>query len=109
MADAGKPVKWDDLEFDTVTEMVSRRVIIGGDQMLVQSYLKKGALVPRHRHAGDQWISVMQGALAVTVGSESVTVREGEVYRVPGRASHELEALEDSFVLDIRTGDVEFL
>ncbi len=76
--------RWDTLPLDTVTEMVARKVIAAGGQMRLQTYLK-------------------QGALDAVVADRGVTVREGEVLRVPAGAVHQAEALADSFVLDWRT------
>ena len=98
-----KVARWDDIELDKETEMVSRKEIRGGTDSLVQTYLKKGALIPVHVHDGQQWIYVLQGALQLMVGSETVTVREGEVIHIPGGIRHQGEALDDSFVLDLRS------
>lgn len=94
--------RWADIELDKVTEMVSRKEIRGSDQNLVQTYLKKGALIPLHSHPRAQWIYVLQGALQVHLPGETVTVREGDVLHVPGGTEHHAEALDDTFVLDIR-------
>ena len=94
--------RWSDIELDKVTEMVSRKEIRGAHESLVQTYFKKGALVPVHEHTGPQWIYVLQGVLLVTTGGEAITAREGDVVHVPGGTAHQLEALDDSFVLDIR-------
>jgi quercetin dioxygenase-like cupin family protein len=104
MAAAIKPVNWDAIEFETVTEMVSRREVAGGAQTLVQTFLRKGALVPLHVHEGDQWMLVQQGALAVTIAAERHTVAEGDVLFVPASTAHEVEALDDSLVIDVRSG-----
>ena len=95
--------RWSDIELDKVTEMVSRKEIRGEHESLVQTYFKKGALVPVHEHSGSQWIYVLQGVLLLTIGSDSITAREGDVVHVPAGTVHQLEALDDSFVLDIRS------
>ena len=94
--------RWSDIELDKVTEMVSRKEIRGCDESLVQTYFKKGALVPVHEHGGPQWIYVLQGVLSVTIGAETITAREGDVVLVPADTPHQTEALDDTFVLDIR-------
>ena len=94
--------RWADLPLEKVTEMVARKMIAGSDQTITQSYLKKGALVPIHAHAGEQLIYVLQGALAATIDGEAITVREGEVLRIAAGAEHQAEALDDTFLLDIR-------
>jgi len=99
--------RWDDIALDKVTEMVARKAIAGERQSLVQVYLKKGTLVPRHSHSGEQMIYVLQGALRALVDDEELTVREGEVLQVPGGAPHQAEALDDTFVLDVRRTESE--
>lgn len=92
--------RWDDLALDKVTELVSRKIVAGERQMLAQVYLKRGALVPLHRHASEQLQYVLQGALRVVIDGAEVVVREGEVLRIPSGAAHQAEALDDTFTLE---------
>jgi quercetin dioxygenase-like cupin family protein len=96
--------RWDALELEKVTEMIARKVIAGASETLAQTYFKKGALVPQHSHPGEQMIYVLQGALRVVLygadGGE-LTVREGEVLVVPAGTPHQIEALDDTFVMDV--------
>jgi quercetin dioxygenase-like cupin family protein len=93
---------WDEIPLDKVTEMVSRKEICADGEGVAQTYLKKGALVPLHAHKASQWVYVLQGALAVTIGAEVQVLREGEVLRISPRTEHQAEAMEDTFVLDLR-------
>lgn len=94
--------RWDEIDLDKVTEMVARKVVAGAHLTLVQTYLKKGALVPIHAHPDEQMVYVLQGALRALVQGHAITVREGEVLQVPADAPHQVEALDDTFVLDVR-------
>ena len=93
--------RWDEIALDKVTEMLSRKVVAGERQMLVQVYVKRGCLVPRHAHDSEQMTYVLQGALKFHVGDDEVTVREGEVIHIPSGVAHQAEALDDTFELDI--------
>ena len=93
--------RWDDLALDKVTEMIARKAVAGARDTMVQTYLKKGALVPVHTHGAEQMIYVLQGALRVMVAGQALTVREGELLRVPADAPHQTEALDDTFVLTV--------
>src|SRR5262245_17584966 len=93
---------WDEISLDKVTEMVSRKEICADGGVLAQTYLKKGALVPLHAHDSPQWVYVLQGALAVTIGGDVQLSREGDVLRISARTEHQAEAMEDTFVLDAR-------
>lgn len=95
--------RWEALELQKVTEMIARKAIPGAEHTLAQAYFKKGALIPMHAHPGEQLIYVLQGALRALVDGEEVTVREGEVLQVPALAPHQAEALDDTFVLDVRS------
>jgi len=95
--------RWDEIALEKVTEMVSRKVIVGTEQMLAQVYLKRGAVVPIHVHASEQLSYVLQGSLRFLVNGETVIVREGEVLHIPPGIEHQAEALEDTFELDVFT------
>ncbi len=93
---------WNDLALEKITALVSRKLVSGDCQMLAQVYLKRGALVPLHAHDGEQMIYVLDGMLKLRVAGEDLVVGDGEVVRIPGRAPHQIEALADTFALDLR-------
>ena len=93
--------RWDEIALEKITEMMSQKIIAGEREMLAQTYLKRGTLVPMHSHESEQMTYILQGALKVLVGGEEVTVREGEVLHIPARMPHQAEALEDTFELDV--------
>ncbi len=100
-APGGSVVGWDELELEKVTELISRKLVAGDRQMLVQVYLKRGALVPLHSHESEQLIYVLDGMLKVRVDGEEVVVRGGEVVWIPSDVPHQTEALADTFELDL--------
>ncbi len=93
--------RWDEIALEKLTELVARKIVAGEREMLVQTYLKKGALVPRHSHESEQMTYVLQGALKFLIGGEEITVREGEVLLSPSWVEHQAEALDDTFELDV--------
>jgi len=95
--------RWDEIALEKVTEMLSRKIISGEREMLVQIYVKRGCLVPMHAHESEQMVYVLQGALKFRVGVEEITVREGEVLHIPSGVEHQAEALEDTFELYVFT------
>jgi quercetin dioxygenase-like cupin family protein len=80
---------------------MSQKVVSGAHQMLAQTYLKQGALVPLHTHPSEQMTYVLQGAVRFVVAGEETIVREGEVLYIPSHAPHQAEVLEDTFQLDV--------
>ena len=101
MSQAAKLHRWDEIELEKVTEMISRKIVTGEREMLAQIYLKRGALVPMHSHESEQMTYILQGALRFIVEGEEIIVSEGEVLHIPPFARHQAEALEDTFELDI--------
>jgi quercetin dioxygenase-like cupin family protein len=93
--------RWDEIALEKITEMMSQKIVTGVHQMLAQTYLKQGALVPMHAHVSEQMTYVLQGALKFSVQGEEMIVREGEVLHIPANAPHQAEALEDTFQLDV--------
>ena len=93
--------RWDEIALDKVTEMLSRKIVTGEREMLVQVYVKRGCLVPLHTHASEQMTYVLQGAMKFLVGGEEITLREGEVLHIPSWVEHQAEALDDTFELDV--------
>jgi quercetin dioxygenase-like cupin family protein len=91
--------RWDELELDHVTEMVSRKVLRTPEHVLTQVRLMRGALVPRHTHAEEQILHVQEGALRVRIHGNERVLRAGEVVAVPADAPHQAEALDDTSVL----------
>ena len=99
---AGTVTAWDDLALEKITALISRKRVDGDRQTLAQVYLKRGALVPLHAHEGEQMIYVLDGRLKLRVAGEDVTVRVGEVVCIPPQARHQIEALADTFALEVR-------
>ncbi len=93
--------RWDEIALEKVTEMLSRKIVAGEREMLVQVYVKRGCFVPMHAHDSEQMTYVLQGSLRFLVGGEEITVREGEVLHIPSGVEHQSEALEDTFELDV--------
>ena len=93
--------RWDEIALEKITEMVSQKIVCGEREMLAQTYLKRGALVPMHSHDSEQMTYILQGALRVLVDGEEIVVGEGEVLHIPPGAPHQAEALEDTFELDV--------
>src|SRR5215510_8671906 len=93
--------KWDDVVLEHVRDGISRRFIAGDREMVAQITLKRGAIVPEHSHESEQLTYVLTGALKFTLDGQDITVRPGELLRIPSWMPHSAEALEDTFELDL--------
>src|SRR5438034_10156088 len=86
--------RWDEIALEKVTEMLSRKIVTAEREMLAQIYLKRGCLVPMHSHDNEQMTYILQCALEFLIGSEEVTVREGDVLHIPSWIEHQTDSLE---------------
>ncbi len=97
-------IRWDDLEWESVTEKIRRRLVTANDMMIAQVFLDEGAVVPKHSHHNEQLTYILSGALHFRLGENlerEVVVRAGEVLAIPAHLPHEAVALEDTLDLDV--------
>ena len=96
--------RWDEMPKERVNAVLDRRLVTGEHMMLAHVYLKKGCVVPRHRHENEQISYVLDGALRFWIGedeSEEIVVRAGEVLHLPSNVWHKAEALEETVDVDV--------
>jgi quercetin dioxygenase-like cupin family protein len=93
-------LRWNDIPLEWLNPNISRRLVVGEREMLGYIWLKKGAIVPAHRHLSEQITFVIKGALKFTIQGEQYTVRDGELLVIPSNVVHEAVALEDTDDLD---------
>jgi len=100
-----------------MNEKITRKLAVGQNEMIGRLSLKKGAVVPPHKHLSEQITMVINGALKFTIGGKDITVNAGEVLVIPPNVVHSAVALEDSddidsfspLRLDWLTGDDAYL
>lgn len=95
--------RWDDMEKETVSPTIKRRIVTGDRAMLAHIYLDKGARVPMHSHHNEQLTYLLEGVLKFWIGEEreEIILRAGEVLHIPSDVPHEAEALEDCLDVDV--------
>ena len=92
------------MPIERVSAMLDRRLITGERMMLAHVYLKKGCIVPRHRHDNEQLTYILEGALRFWIGedeSQELVVKAGEVLHLPSNVWHKAEALADTLDVDV--------
>lgn len=104
MSDKVTHQRWDTMPRETVTPAIDRKFVCGERMMLAQVFLKKGAVVPQHKHENEQITWILEGALRFWIGadeSEVIDVRAGETLVIPSNVPHKAEALEDTLDVDV--------
>ncbi len=94
-------LSWDTVPLETMSDMISRKVISGEKAMVAQVFLKKDAVVPEHHHESEQITYILEGALKFDIEGREVIVRAGEVLHIPSHVPHRAVALEDTLDVDI--------
>lgn len=92
---------WESVPLETMSDMISRKIISGDKAMVAQVFLKKGAVVPEHHHESEQITYILEGALKFQLEGKEIVVRKGEVLSIPSNVPHRAVALEDTLDLDI--------
>jgi quercetin dioxygenase-like cupin family protein len=106
---ASKPAKktpqpqhmsWTEIKEEKMNESITRRLVVGQKEMLGYVKLKKGAIVPAHKHLSEQITYILSGSLKFTIYGKDYTVNAGEVLIIPSNVIHAAVALEDTDDLD---------
>jgi quercetin dioxygenase-like cupin family protein len=93
--------RWDEIEPEPMSPTLTRQYVSGEQAMLSRIVLKKGSVVPEHRHPNEQIAYVLSGALEFQVAGTTHMVPEGGVLVIPGGVPHSAVALEDTVNLDL--------
>lgn len=93
--------RWEDEPIEELTPLIGRQVVHTENLTIARIHLRAGAVVPSHAHTHEQVATVIEGRLRFVVGSEETEVAAGESMFVPSGEPHEVEALDDSLVLDV--------
>ena len=104
MADSVTFYRWNEMPKEKVSDMLDRRLITGDRMMLAHVYLKKGCLVPQHKHENEQLTYILEGALRFWIGEnreQELVVSAGEVLHIPSNVPHEALAIEDTLDVDV--------
>ncbi len=92
---------WGKVELESLNPLLQRQFLTGTNVMLARILLKKGCIVPLHKHHNEQLSYVLEGALKFTIRGKDTVVGAGEVLTIPPHVPHLVEALSDTVSLDI--------
>jgi quercetin dioxygenase-like cupin family protein len=91
---------WDSVPEETVNPLFTRRLIHGQRVMIARVHLRKGCVVPEHKHHNEQISYIVEGVLKFWIDGRELLVRAGEVLVIPAHMPHKAEAMEDMVALD---------
>ncbi len=93
--------RWHAEPVDQLNALLGRQMIHTEGMTLARIILAQGCVVPSHQHANEQIATVLSGQLRFRVGDDEQVVGPGESVVIPSNVPHEVEALEDSVVMDV--------
>jgi quercetin dioxygenase-like cupin family protein len=80
---------------EKLTDEMSRRMIVGSNQMLTVWRMKKGAHSAKHQHPEEQIFWILSGSIEFEIDGKRRTCGAGDVGIIPGNIPHEAWVLED--------------
>ena len=98
---------WKEIEQDHPIPLLHRQVITGDKILVAMVELDKGCKVALHHHDSEQIANVISGRVLWGIGAPGSPERQefvmvgGQALRLPSNLPHEVEALEDSRILDM--------
>jgi len=98
-----KHIRWSEEATESLNPLLDRQIVVGDKVMVARVLLKKGCVVPLHRHINEQITQIEEGALKFKIDGQEIVVRAGEFLCIPPNMPHEAEAVEDTVDIDIFT------
>jgi quercetin dioxygenase-like cupin family protein len=92
---------WTNVPQERMTALITRQAIHTANLTIARIQLLKGALVPLHHHVSEQVTTVESGSLACRMGGREIVLEAGHMLVIPPDLPHEVQALEDSFAIDV--------
>lgn len=96
-----KLYRWDEIERESMSESIARRVVHTGRMTTARIYLKEGAVVPRHSHENEQISHVLEGRLRFEFDGGEIVASAGELVEIPSNEPHRVVALEETVAMDV--------
>ena len=94
-------VVWDEIEWEPVSDQVSRKVIMGSNMMMVLYKFAEGCTWPMEQHEAEQCGYVVKGKIEFTTGGRTLTLTAGDSYMIESMAPHESHYVEETILVDL--------
>ena len=85
---------------EKVNDKIARRVISGKQGTMVYWKMKAGAHAAAHKHPHEQFSWMIKGTMEFRLGTETRTMKPGDVLVIPGGVEHEAHFPEDTELID---------
>ena len=98
---------WQEIEADHPIPLLHRQMVRGEQILAAMVRLEKGCKVALHQHVSEQMAYVISGRVKWGWGAPGSPEREefemtgGQILHLPANLPHEVEALEETMILDM--------
>lgn len=84
------------------SEGVARKTtVFGSNSLMIEVKLEKSKGLAPHQHPQEQTGYIISGKLMFTIDGEKYEMQAGDSYCIPADVEHGVEALENSFVVEV--------
>ena len=81
---------------------VNQKTLAHGEKTLMSEFvLRKGSVVPTHKHPNEQIGYLIKGKMILKIGSKEYEVEEGDSWCIEENIEHSAKALEDSVAIEV--------
>ena len=94
--------KKDSHDYKNAFDGVTYKTLVYGDKTsLGEFWLKRGSVVPIHKHPHEQTGYMISGRMIFIIADEDHNAEAGDSWSIPGNVEHSVEVLEDSVVIEV--------
>ncbi len=94
--------KKDSRDYKNAFNGVDYKTLVYGDKTsLGEFWLKKGSVVPNHKHSHEQTGYMVSGRMIFKIAGEDHNAEAGDSWSIRGNIEHSVEVLEDSVVIEV--------
>jgi len=86
---------------DTLLGILQKTLAYGQKTLMVEFRLRKGAVLPIHKHPHEQTGYLVSGRMDLTIGQETRRLGPGDSWCVPGNTEHGARPIEDSVAVEV--------
>lgn len=86
----------------TVLDGIQRKTVVHGDNTLMTEFLlKKGKVLPFHKHPQEQTGYLVSGRIKLNIGGDEYDAGPGDNWVIPGGTEHGADIVEDSVAVEV--------
>jgi quercetin dioxygenase-like cupin family protein len=94
--------KRSDTGYESALAGIDRKTLAYGEKTLITEFrMRKGAVLPRHRHPHEQTGYLACGRIRLFIGSGQYEAQAGDSWCIPGGVEHGADILEESVAVEV--------